>query len=310
MGMTLLEAAKLMAANGRLADSVLVEMIAMTNPLLMNLPFNGVAGMSYDYGVEAGLPEVAFRGINESFTPSTGIINPQKETLLPAGGEIEIDSYILRRGGARNASAQLRLKLKAMNQLFLLKFFKGDAESNQREWDGIQKRLTGDQVYTPEANGGALSLADLDELISRVVEPTHLAMSKTMATKFGAAARDTSIGGYITTSVDQFGRRITSYAGIPIMEIEDALGGNTILPFSETCGNNSQTTSIYCLSLRDGMLSGLQGTEGMTISQIAASQNANKPVNLTRVEWDIAFAIEHGRSAARYKGITNAAIVK
>ena len=308
MGMTLLEAAKLMAANGQLSESVIVEMIAMSNPLLQFMPFNGIPGMSYDYTVEAGLPEVAFRGINEGFTASVGVLNPQKETLLPAGGEIEIDSYILRRGGSRNASAQLRLKLKALNQLFLLKFFKGDAESNAKEWDGIQKRLVGDQVYTPAADGDVLSLAALDELISRVVEPTHLAMSKTLATKFGAAARNSAIGGYITTSVDQFGRRVISYAGLPIMEVEDALGGNTILPFSETCGNSSVTTSLYCLSLRDGMISGLQGSEGMTISQISAAQNSSKPAALTRIEWDIAYAVEHGRSAARYKGITNGAI--
>jgi hypothetical protein len=310
MGMTLLEAAKLMVANGQLSESVIVEMVAMSNPLLQFISFNGIPGMTYSYTVEAGLPEVAFRGINESFTASTGVLNPQSETLLPAGGEIEIDSYILRRGGARNASAQLRLKLKALNQLFLLKFFKGDSESNVKEWDGLQKRLVGEQVFTPAENGGALSLAQLDELISRVAEPTHLAMSKALATKFGAAARDTAIGGYITTSVDQFGRRVISYAGLPIMEIEDALGGNTILPFSETCGNSSVTTSLYCLSLRDGMISGLQGSEGMTISQIGAAQNANKPANLTRIEWDIAIAVEHGRAAARYKGITNAAIVK
>lgn len=312
MALTLLEASKRMMAEGKVAESLLIEEFARSNELLEVLPFEGVEGSTFSYNTEASLPGVAFRGINEGYEHSNGVINPQVETLVPGGGQIEIDSYILRRGGESNKALQRRMKIKAMNELYLKTFFKGDALSNPKSFDGLQKRLTGDQVITNAENGGALSLKKLDEALGNVSSPTHIAMSRPMMIKFMAAARNQSVGGAIEfakANENALGRRITMYAGIPMIAIEDAAGANSILNFSETCGSSSDCCSIYVLSLQPGKLIGLQGSEGMTITEIPASTNAQKPVDITRVEWDVAMAVLSGKAACRLQGITNADIV-
>ena len=89
MALTLVEAAKLAADNGETKKAAIIEIFAAESDLLRTMPMLSIQGNSYAYNVENTLPGIAFRGINASFSESTGIINPQSEALKIAGGDLD-----------------------------------------------------------------------------------------------------------------------------------------------------------------------------------------------------------------------------
>jgi hypothetical protein len=187
-------------------------------------------------------------------------------------------------------------------------FIKGDTASDPREFDGLQVRVVGDQKIQAgtTANGTPLSLAKLDEAIDQTLNPTHLIMSKAMARKFSAAARLTSVGGYVTYDLDQLGRRAVQYSGIPIITVDLDHEGNAILPFSEAATSGTDTaTSIYIVSMGADSLTGLQNG---SINVRDMGELQDKPVYRSRVEWYNGIAIYNGRSVTRLWSISDAAI--
>lgn len=307
MAMTLLEASKLMS--GDVVRAGVIEMFAMNSDLLRVLPFQDVPGGSYHYNQEGSLPGVAFRGVNEAYSESVGIINPQVEILRIAGGDLDVDMAILRMHGEEVRTTHEAMKVKAMTLYLTKKLIKGDSTANQREFDGLQNRITGSQIIPAGSTDGGdpLSLAKLDEAIDSVDNPTHLVMSKAMRRRLTSGARDVDVGGYITYDVDDFGRRVTMYDGLPILIADYDDLGQRILDFNEVGpgGATATATSIYVISVGDGMLTGLQNGV-MDVRDLGELDT--KPVKRTRVEWYIGLAALHGRCAARIWGISDAAV--
>ena len=306
--LTLIEQAKGM--QGREVEQAVVEVFATSTPILEVLPFREIGGNSYTYSREQRLPGVAFRGVNESFTPTRGVVNPITETLTIVGGEIEVDNFTLHTEGEDVRAREEAMQIKSIAEEWQRAFFKGDSSTNPREMDGLQRRITGNQLIPAGATAGgdALSLVTLDTAISRVMNPTHLLMNKKMRIRLQAAARDVNVGGYITFGPNEFGRRIMRYHEIPILEVEDAAGEDTVLPFSETNpgGGTPASTSIYVLSIGPNMVEGIQNG-GMQVRDIGEMEN--KPAVKTRLEWYSGLTVKHGRSAARLHGIKDVAVV-
>ena len=307
MALTLVEAAKV--NSGDVIKSAVIEMFARESDVLMTLPFEDIQGNALKYNREADLPGIAFRGVNESFSESTGVLNPITEALTISGGDLDVDRFIIQTQGQGVRATHEQMKVKALAAGWTAKFIKGDSSTNPREFDGLQQRLTGNQVISAgsTSGGAALSLASMDELIDAVDNPTHLIMSKSMRRKLTAAARDTDVAGYISYEKDAFGRRVTQYNDLPILVAYGANGGDEILPFNEAAASGSATaTSIYCVSLGDGRLTGIQNG-GMDVRDLGELQSA--PVFRTRVEWFSGLAMYHGRAAARLNNIGNLAVV-
>jgi hypothetical protein len=308
MGLTLVEAAKL--ASGDVVKSAVIEMFAQASDILMTLPFEGINGNAVKYNREQTLPGIAFRGVNESYSESTGVINPMTEALVIAGGDLDVDRFIVQTQGEGQRSIHESMKIKSLADSWTTKFIKGDTTSNTREFDGLQVRLTGNQLIAAgSASGGdALSLAKLDELIDSVDSPTHLIMSKAMRRRLTQAARNTSVGGFITYAQDAFGRRQTIYGGLPILVAYNSNGGTEPLGFSEANpgGGSAVGTSIYAVSFGEGRLTGIQNG-GIDVRDLGELQT--QPVYRTRVEWYASIAMYHGRAASRLWGVKDAAVV-
>jgi len=307
MAMTLLEASKL--SSGDVVRSGVIEMFAANSDILRAMPFLDVPGGSYNYNQEGTLPGVAFRGVNEAYTESVGVVNPQVEVLRIGGGDLDVDKALLKMHGDVVRTTHEAAKVKAMALYLTKKIIKGDSVSEPREFDGLQNRLTGSQLIS---NSGAsagigLSLAKLDEAIDAVDSPTHLIMSKAMRRRLSAAARNTSVGGYIDYAQDEFGNRVTLYDGLPILIADYDDVGARILDFSELEGDGSSTdgTSVYCVSFAENMLTGLQNGM-MEVSDLGEIDD--KPVVRTRVEWLVGLAALHGRCASRLYSVIDAAV--
>lgn len=310
MSLTLVEAAKLMANGGQTVRAGVISMFARASDLLQVLPFKDIPGNAYSYNREGSLPGVAFRGVNESYQASTGIINPLTEALRISGGDLDVDTFIVRTGGPGVRATHEMLKVKALAAEVTRVIVKGDSEADPREFDGLQKRIAGGQKVAAGATAGgdALSLAKLDELLDVVPNATHLLMSKAMRRRLTQAARNTNVGGFITYDKDAFGRRVTVYNDVPILVPYSDNGGTEPIAFDEANpgGGSSVGTSIYALALGDGLVTGLQNGV-MDARDMGELQSA--PVWRTRVEWFPGLCVEHGRAAARLWGISDAAVV-
>lgn len=310
MALTILEAYKNYLAQGDVIAASIIKIYAEESDILLNLPLKDIPGNTYKYDQEQALPGVAFRGINEGYTESTGVLNPQIESLTIAGGDLDVDKFIVDTMGEQQRAVQESLKAKALAHKISNTFIKGDSIANPKEFDGLQVRLGGNQLIAAggTSGGDALSLAILDQAIDAVDNPTHILMSKAVRRLLTTAARNYTIGGFITYDVDAFGRKITKYNDLPILIADKNSDVYATLAFNEANpgGGSAVGTSVYVCSFGDNMLEGMQNGE-MSVRDLGELQT--KPVFRTRVEWYMGLVLEHPRAAARLYGIKNAAVV-
>lgn len=307
MALTLVEASKMNRAEVK--RSAIIEMFAKNTDLLRVMQFMDVPGQSYAYTQEGSLPGVAFRGINEAYVGSTGILNPQVEVMRIIGGELDVDQALVRTHGEGVRNQQEKGKIKALALNITKNFILGDSAVNPRIFDGLRNRINGSQLIPggATAGGDALSLAKLDEAIDIVDAPTHLIMSKAHRRRLSRAAANTAVGGYIEWDKDMFGERVGFYNDLPILIADYDEAGARIIDFNEANpgGGAAVGSSIYVVSIGDGMLSGIQnGT--MDVEDLGRLQSA--PVYRTRVEWIVGLVALHGRCASRLSGIKDAAV--
>ena len=312
MALTLVEAAKL--ETGDIYRRGVIETFAKSAGVLRVLPFEGIAGNALKYNREETLPGIGFRGVNEAYPESTGILNPVTEPLVIAGGDLDVDKFIIDTMGENQRTVQENMKIKALALSWERTFFKGDQTTQAREFDGLQVRVTGNQLINatgddaPTAGGDPLSLFMLDALIGKVSDPTHIFLSKAMSQRLTQAARNKEVGGFIVWDKDEFGRQIAFYNGLPLVTIDNDNNDEPILGFNEVGpgGGAPVTTSIYVVSLGDGALSGIQNQD---IDVRDLGELESKPAFRTRVEWYSGIAIFHGKSVARLRGLKNAPVV-
>jgi len=171
MGMSLLEYAKGAGLNTK--RGTIIELFAKSNSLLNAMTFETVQGSGVDYDQEAALPGVAFRGINEEYTASAGVINPMHDPLKIAGGTLDVDSALIKMFGSGVKGKHEAMKVKALSLKIARMIIKGDSQSDPKEFDGLQRRLDNDQKIRAGATTSvaALSLAKLDEAIDNTENP-------------------------------------------------------------------------------------------------------------------------------------------
>lgn len=305
MGLTLLEASKI--NSGEVKRAAIIEMFAANSDLLRALPWTDVIGGSLQYTVEGSLPGVAFRGYNETYTPSTGVLNPAVEVLKIVGGNLDVDRAMIKTRGEAVRSVQEAMKVKALSLHIADKLINGDSATTPREFDGLRKRIVGSQLIpanlgSPSANS-ALSLEALDSAIDEVDGATHLIMSKDMRRKIQKAAR-AGVGGDIQITQDQFGFRTMMYNDLPILVADYDDNGQKIIDFDEAGpAGGSSSSSIYVVHLGDGYVTGLQNGV-MEVEDLGLLDDG--VYYRTRVEWLAGLAVMHGRACSRVWGITNA----
>lgn len=306
MALTLLESAKL--SQNTLQKGVIAEFV-QNAPVLQYLPFMEIQGNAYAYNREDSLPGIAFRGVNEGYTESTGVVNQLTESLAIMGGDADVDRFIQQTRSNINDQRAIHtaMKTKAAAYKFQDTFFNGDVGVDSKSFDGLKKRLTGSQVISAATNG--LNIGDeanydtfleaLDALLyqTRGRADALFMDSKTMI-RLNTIARKL---GFHETSVDALGRPVTVYNGVPILDAGDTADGNKVITHAETAGTSSKTTSIYAVKFgADEYTSGLTNG-GVMVTDLGEVQD--KPVFRTRIEFYTGLALFDGKSAARLSGI-------
>ena len=177
------------------------------------------------------------------------------------------------------------------------------------EFDGLRRRIVNGQLFAatgnPATNGG-LKLEVLDEAIDAVPGANVIVCNLSFGRKLTKAAKNRDIAGDITYTVDDFGRRVTRYNGIPLVFVERDDQEREIIDFNEIgpdAGAGAVCSSAYVLALGEGKCHGIQNGI-LEVEDLGKMES--KPAYLTRLEWLIGMAIPNGRAAARIWGITKA----
>ncbi len=311
MALTLAESAKLSQSN---LQRGVVETFVQESRVLDRLPLINIEGNAYAYNEEATLPGVEFRAVNAAYAESTGTVNQKTESLVILGGDADVDTFIVKTRGNLNEQRALvtRGKVKAASYKFQDAFINGDVAVDANSFDGLKKRLTGTQVIAAGANGLAVVGADdaarhaffdqLDALLAAVPNADALYTNSAVASKIRSSARRLTI---YDQTIDQFGRQVTTYNGVPIIDLGSKADGTLIIPQTETQGTSGAVaSSIYAVRYGRGETD--QAVTGLTNGGVSVrdlGEQNSKPVFRTRIEFFCGLGVFGGKAAARLTGV-------
>ena len=281
----------------------IVQEITNESVFLRVLRFVPVDGFAYTYNRQKTLGGIAFRGLNDSYTNDTGVVNPQVETLSIFGGEVRTDRQIVNKQGDVARANAIAAKVKKAGLFFDRYVVKGDPANDPLQFYGLNARLTGTQVLSAGTNGGPLTLDLLDQALDAVVGSNTkkvIVCNKAVRRQITALIRDAAGG----AAFSDIGPQARGYDGAPI-EVLDEDGDETpILAFDESQGTNNATTSLYVIrpgSDVDGeYVQGLIGS-GM-IEHVAVGLLGTYYSDI--VEANMGLGAFHPRAAIRIKGLT------
>lgn len=297
------EAEKL--SNNQLVSGV-IDQIIERDDLFDVLPFTYVVGKAYVYNRENTLGGADFLDPNDTVNESAATFTEVVSKLRVLAGDVDVDKFLdtTMSDTSSQTAEQIAKKAKAVARKFHQTLAKGNATSNPKEFDGLSElaaQAGGTQTVVAGANGGALTLAMLDELCDAVPNGADvLVMRRGTIRAFRTLLRAT----YGTDAVMQQGRNfdgrpMLTHNGIPVIM-------NEFLAADETQGSSNVTTSVYALRLNelDG-LHGIWGGEnaGISVENIGTVQN--KDATRYRLKWYCGVALKSTRSIARLKGVTN-----
>ena len=303
---TMLEAAK---HSKDVLEASVAKIIVETSPVLEYLPQKTINGPAFRYHREASLGSMNFRGIGGTYTPDAGVINPIFEPLVILGGEVKVDNFEVEvMSNLLNLKAEkYRMKARQAGIKFSETFFEGDTAVDGFSFDGLRKRLTGNQKILMGSGGATLTLAKIDELLDAVVGDggdKQLWMSPTMRRKVTTLVRAVTGSGLINFTQDAFGKQQMAYAGTPIRIVRREDDGSSFFGYDEDPSDGvSDTASIYCTRMGTDYLHGIQSKSLPTVKDFGEVQAG--PFHLGRIEWYIGMVLKHPRGAGRLYGITN-----
>ena len=294
MALTQNEAAKL--SNDLLLRGV-IETVSNESSVLRYLPFLQVVGNSIAYNRENDMPAAAFYQPGDTWVEATPTFSRHtaKPTIL--GGDADVDNFLQNTyADANDIEAEvIANRAKSVAHGFSDSFFNGDATVNPKSFDGLHKLTSGGQTITAGSNGGALTLAKLDELVDMVKpgKPDLLFMSKRTRRKLKDLRR--SSGSVVETGVNQFGQQVDFYDGIPLV-VDDFIRDD------RTLGTGTNLSTIY--AVRIGQSTGVMGLEHGGISIERVGELETKDATRTRIKWYCGMALFSSLGAAKLEGIS------
>jgi len=280
-----------------------IEEIVHKDDLLALLPFQRTDGKALVYIREKTNSEGVFLDVNEVIPEEASEVEEVTTKLRIIAGDVDVDKFLDETMSDKHdqLATQIALKAKGMSTAFRRALVQGDSTVNPKSFDGIGKLVsdTGN-FFEAGANGSALSLSMIDELIDMVNgRPDALMMRsgtfRALKTLWRAAGGNT--GGML--QIDNFGLAVPAHDGIPIII-------NDFIPKGVAQGSATDTTSIYAMRLNevDG-LHGLFGgsSAGIRVEDIGTVQN--KDATRTRLKWYCGAALKATKSLAATRGVTN-----
>jgi HK97 family phage major capsid protein len=270
-----------------------IETITKESAVLRYLPFEQVVGTAVTFNKESAAAAVAWYDVGDTWAESVATFSQATQALSVLGGDADVDAFLSRTYADPNDLEALIIetKAKALAYEFNAKFFDGDTSVDPKAFNGLNKQLTGtSQELLVAANGGALTLDKLDELIDLVKpgKPDALFMSRRSRRKLKSLRR--SSGAALETSMNQFGETVDTYDGIPV-EIDD-----NILDTYTYGSSGAVCSRIYAVQF--GMGRGVIGFEngGLQVEPVGPLETKN--ARRWRLKWYVTAVLQRPLGAA------------
>ncbi|MGJ9460292.1 major capsid protein [Oceanobacillus sp. CF4.6] len=302
-------------------DQMVIDEFRRASFLLDSLTFDnavspGTGGSTLTYGYQRlKTPSTAgFRALNNEFTANEADREKLAVELKIFGGSFNIDRVIQDTSGQINEmNFQMQQKIKGASNLFHHTIINGDSAVDTNAFDGLDKALAGsstevntDAVIDLSTESGLDSnkhaLLDLiDDYLSELDgRPSALFGNSKLITKIKSVARR---AGYLTSSEDGFGRTVTGYDGIPLVDLGYFYNGTATVPVSpivdRTVATVAETglTDLYAAGLGMDGFHGVSPTGNGVIRTFLPDFNAPGAVKSGEVEMVAAVALKATRKA-------------
>ncbi len=300
-------------------DQMVVDEFRRSSYLMDILPFaNDVApatgGQTLVYGyTKLKTPSTAsLRKINGEYTADEAVRERMNAELKIMGGNFKLDRVIINTSGALDElNFQIKQKVNATTNLFHYLVINGDSSTNEDQFDGLKKLLSGSNTEKEisldvstsallDTNYNAL-LDEVTEFISTLAEkPTALLMNSKMLTKMKNVARR---AGYYSRSEDAFGRTVDMWDNIPMVDMKQYYDPTTKKSIDVVATEEDGTSAIYAICASQ------DGFHGVSLQgeNVVASHLPDMTQPGTIKEGDVEFvgcvALKNSLKAGVLKGI-------
>lgn len=252
-----------------------------------------------------------FRALDNDYPENTTAPVYITPALKILGDKVMVDAAHERRGTDVSSirAAELLNFASNLGKQFQNYFINGNSGSDANAFDGLKIQVTGSQKITADTNGLSVDLGNsdtakkrqqnflelLDDLISRVDGGAELLMmdAKTLS-RLSSIAAD-----MVTVNVDEFGKPVSMFNGVPVLSAGFDRNGAKILPHTETVGTGTTCTSIYAVRFGERSDLTLPSNTGVEVKDLGR-QGVHY---IHSVEFDTALALANSKAAARLEGI-------
>lgn len=317
MAITLLEAKVGMADK---VDQFVIDEFRRSSLLLDTLTFDdavspGTGGSTMTYGyIKLLTPATAgFRALNAEYTAQEANRTKATADLKIFGGSAQLDRVLQSTSGVINEmDFQLKEKVKGATNLFHYTVINGDATTKETEFDGLDVLLTGSSTEYNTTTALDLSTSSaldtnyktfldmLDEFISEFDgNPGMLMGNSKLMTKIRSAARR---AGYLTQSEDAFGKKVTGYNGIPLVDLGHYWNGESTTPTVGIDGT-AGTTDLYAASFGLDGFHGVSPAGSKIINTYLPDMTQPGAVKKVEVEMVAAVVLKNSRKAGVFRKI-------
>jgi len=296
-----------LAEAGKLTQDLLlrgvVETIVSESQVLQYLPFMDVTGNMLSYNQEATLPTAAFYAVGDTWTEDTPTFAQRTARLAILGGDADVDNFLQQTYANPNdlEAAVVAAKAKAVARKWSDTFFNGDTSVDLKAFDGLHRLIPAGQRLKAagnNVNGGALTLDDMDAFLDlvRPGKPDAIFLGKRSRRKLKVLRR--TGGNVLEVELDQFGRRVEFYDGIPLIADDFILDTRTVGTSAGIC------STMYAVQFGYGR--GLMGIHNGGVQVEEVGELETKDATRRRVKWYASLVNFRDIAAAALEGITGA----
>jgi hypothetical protein len=268
-------------------------------------PAGGGATLTYGYTRLITQPTAAFRAINSEYTPQEVTRQRYTTDLKVLGGSFQIDRVLAKLGPALSSEVTLQMqqKIKAAQATFSNAVINGDSAVDANSFDGLSKALTGSATEVDgtgtdwtTVNNQATAVA-AQALLRRLMARMDGRPDALLMNADALAALET-VGDFASSldSRDVFGRTITTWRGIALVDLGERPGTNDpIIPTDAVAG----TTDIYAVRLGLDGFHGISTVGGRLVTQFMPDFTTPGAVKTGEVEMGpVGVALKATKSAA------------
>ncbi len=302
---TLVESAKL---SQNMLISGVIESIVTVDRFFEILPFLEVEGNALAYNRENALGDVENIAVGGTITakaPATfTAITTSLTTIL---GDAEVNNLIqnTRSNFTDQKAAQVMSKAKNVGLTYRDQYINGDGTSDTVQGlISLVAAAAASQTITSAANGDALALSTLDNLIDIVKDKNgivdYFQMNSRELRAYYALLRAAGGASISETVTLPSGASVPAYRAVPIFR-------NDNIPITQTQGTSTIASQVFAGTLDDGSnqvgISGLTAVGEAGIRVVEIGEHQSKDESITRVKFYCGFALFSELGIATATGI-------